>query len=357
VNSSEDRSQAADRDLATGTATKRLMQLATGFWVTKTVSAAVELDLFGLLSTTGGMTVDQVAKALGLDHRPADLLLAACASLDLLRKRGDQYTNSEISEDFLVTGRDNYFGALFRYMDRRAYPTWVDLVTALRTNRPVAWDPDTQDSVFSAEDRENIEVFWAAMHTISVSTARALAHAVDLGSRRRVLDLGGGTGTYSIELCRAIPHLSATTFDLPHISALAVQKIEEAGLDDRISVVEGNFFTDERLPAGHDVIILSSILHDWSEQDNVSLLEKCFEALPEGGLVVICEFILNGARTGPSLAALMGMHMLVETTGGKNYSGAEYVSWLTRAGFTDARVVEFAAPAANGAIVARRPER
>jgi 3-hydroxy-5-methyl-1-naphthoate 3-O-methyltransferase len=332
-----------------------LMQLATAFWTTKTVTAAVEFNLFGVVSDAGGMTVDDAAEALGIHHRPADLMLAACASLGLLRKQGDRYYNTEISEEFLVPGRDRYYGALFRYMERRAYPAWEGLVTALRTNRPVAWDPDTQDSVFSPEDRENVEVFWKAMHTISVFTAQALSRALDLTSHHRLLDLGGGSATYGIELCRIYPHLFATSYDLPHVSAIAAQKIEEVGMVDRVSVVAGDFFADAHLPTGHDVIILSSILHDWDETTNIGLLDKCFDALPPGGIVVVCESILNDDRTGPPEAALMGIHMLVETAAGKNYSGAEYTEWLTRAGFTDIRHLTFAAPAANGVIVATRP--
>jgi 3-hydroxy-5-methyl-1-naphthoate 3-O-methyltransferase len=332
-----------------------LMRLATAFWTTKTVTAAVEFNLFGVISDARGMTVEDAAEALGIQHRPADLLLAACASLGLLHKNGDRYHNNEISEEFLVPGRDRYYGALFQYVERRAYPAWAGLVTALRTNRPVAWDPDAQDSVFSPEDRENVEVFWKAMHTISVFTARALSRALDLTSRHRLLDLGGGSATYGIELCRSYPHLFATSFDLPHVSAIAAQKIEEAGMADRVSVVTGDFFADAHLPTGHDVIVLSSILHDWDEKSNIGLLDKCFDALSPGGIVVVCESILNDDRTGPLDAALMGVHMLVETTGGKNYSGAEYKEWLSRAGFADIRHLTFAAPAANGVIVATRP--
>jgi predicted O-methyltransferase YrrM len=332
-----------------------LMRLATAFWTTKTVTAAVEFNLFGVVSDAGGMTVEDVVEVLDIHHRPADLLLSACASLGLLHKRGDRYYNNEISEEFLVPGRDRYYGALFRYMERRAYPAWGDLVTALRTNRPAAWDPDAQDSVFSPEDRENVEVFWEAMHTISVFTAQALSRALDLTSYHRLLDLGGGSGTYGIELCRVYPHLFATSYDLPHVSAIAAQKIEEAGMADRVSVVTGDFFADAHLPTGHDVIVLSSILHDWDETANIGLLGKCFDALPPGGIVVVCESILNDDRTGPPDAALMGMHMLVETAGGKNYSGAEYAEWLTRAGFVDIRHLAFVAPAANGVIVGTRP--
>jgi len=123
-------------------------------------------------------------------------------------------------------------------------------------------------------------------------------------------------------------------------------------LTDRIETAGGNFF--EQLPEDHDVHLLSMILHDWDEAKNRALLRRSFEALPSGGAVVISELLVNDEKTGPAPAALMSLNMLIETEG-RNYTSAEYSAWLEEAGFRHVETVWFDAPAANGAVIGRKP--
>ncbi|GAB2802299.1 methyltransferase [Streptomyces daliensis] len=331
------------------------MQLASSFWAFKTLAAAVELELFTFLRDGRQATVKEVAEELGIHGRPADMFLAACASLGLLEKEGDGYRNSAVAEELLVAGRPRFFGGYVRFLSHREYPAWHDLTTALRENRPLTWDPENQESIFSAEDPVMMELFWEAMHSLSTSTAQVLAGTYDFGGHRRLLDIGGGSGAFPLEVCATYPGLSATVFDLPHVCPIAAEKIRQAGLDGAIDTVAGDFLADEPLPAGHDVAVLSMILHDWDESTGRALLRKCWEALEPGGVVLVVEWLLNPERTGPPAAALMGMNMIVETVGGQNYSEAEYADWLTDAGFREARVMRFDAMGANGAMVARKP--
>jgi hypothetical protein len=332
-----------------------LMDLVTGFWSFKTFAAAVELDLFTRLAGGRTLTVAGAGPELGLPERPADLLLAACASLGLLERSGEGYRNTALAEEFLVRGKPYYFGGQVTYCDRRTYLPWHRVGEALRTDRPLTWDPDTQDSMFTTADPQLLATFWEAMYSTSIFTARALAGAVDLGGRHRLLDVGGGSGAYPIELCRLRPGLTATVLDLPHVCELAAGKIELAGLGDRIGTHPGDFLTDAALPGGHDVLLLSMILHDWDEPTNRDLLAKAYAALPAGGLVIVSELLLDADRTGPAPAALMGMNMLVETVGGRNYSDAEYAGWLADTGFGQVRTVRFDAPGANGAVLGIKP--
>ncbi|MDG4766250.1 methyltransferase [Solwaraspora sp. WMMD406] len=333
-----------------------LMRLVTGFWSFKTLAAAVELDLFTRLAGGRTITVEQLCTEYGLAERPADTLLAACASLELLVKEPGAagYRNSPIAEEFLVVGRPYYFGGQVRYCDERTYLPWHRIGEALRTDRPLTWNPDTQGSVFSDVDPQMLGLFWEAMYAASIFTARALGGAYDFGAHQRLLDVGGGSGAYPIELCRRFPALRASVYDLPHVVPIAAEKVKAAGLTERIDTIAGDFFTDETLPLGYDVMLLSMILHDWDEPTNRRLLDRCHAALPSGGIVVISELLLNPDRTGPPEAALMGMNMLVETAGGRNYSETEYADWLADAGFGSIRTVIFDAPGANGALIARK---
>lgn len=330
-----------------------LLRLTNGFMSFKTFAAAVELDVFTRLANGRSVTAGEFAAELGLARRPADLLLAACASLDLLDKTGDRYRNTPLAEKFLVAGRPNYFGGFVRFYDQ-LYPGWHHVVDALRTNRPVMWDAAERDTPFSADDPMMMETFWEAMHSLAGSTAAALAEVHDFGRYRRLLDVGGGSGGFPIELCGRFPDLSATVYELPHVCPIATEKVKTAGLDGRIDTVAGDYHADPALPGGYDVILLSQVLHCEGEGTGRALLAKCFAALPPGGVLLVCELLLNAERTGPPAAALMGMNMLVGQLEGQNYAESEYRTWLTDTGFADVEVVRFEAAGANGAVVARK---
>lgn len=332
-----------------------LMELTTGFWRFKALAAAVDLGLFTTLSGLRDANAAELTAALDLDPRPARMLLASCTSLGLLVRDNGRYRNSETAEHFLVEGRPHWFGGFVRYSDRHAYPAWHQLQEALRNNRPTTWDPDAQESAFVTADPAILEDFWGAMFTLSSFTADALADAYDFTPHQRLLDVGGGTGAFPIGLCRRHPHLQATVLDLPRITAMARQKITTHGLSHAVTTHDGDFLTDPALPTGHDVILLSMILHDWDEATGRALLAKCHAALPPGGAVVICELVLDDDETGPAPAALMGLNMLIETRSGHNYTHGEYTDWLTGAGFTDTTTVPLVAAGANAAIIARKP--
>ncbi|WP_020129776.1 methyltransferase [Streptomyces sp. 303MFCol5.2] len=332
-----------------------LMELTTGFWRFKALAAAVDLGLFTTLSGLGSANAAELTAALHLDPRPARMLLASCASLGLLVRENDRYRNSETAEHFLVEGRPHWFGGFVRYSDRHAYPAWHDLQKALLTNRPTTWDPDTQESAFVTADPAILNDFWGAMFTLSSFTADALADAHDFTPHRRLLDVGGGTGAFPAGLCRRYPHLRATVLDLPRVTAMTREKMAGLGLEHAVSTHDGDFLAEPALPEGHDVFLLSMILHDWDEATGRALLTKCHAALPTGGTVIICELVLDNDETGPAPAALMGLNMLIETRSGHNYTHAEYTDWLTGAGFTDITTVPLVAAGANAAIVARKP--
>lgn len=319
------------------------------------MAAAHELGLFAHLSGTVGTTIEGLAQALGIDQRPAQMLLTGCASLGLLEKRDGRYQNSALAEEFLVPGKPYYFGGFVQLHDKRAYQPWGRLTDGIRQNRPLSWDPDKRKDPFDGENPLLLATFWEAMHSLSIFTARVLGEAIDFGRFTRLLDVGGGSGAYDIELCRRYPRLRATVYDLPLVAEIAAGKIKGAGLGDRIQTIAGDFFADAAFPGGHDVILLSMIMHDWGDADDGTLLHKCYEALPSGGAVIICELLVDDDKAGPAAAALMSLMMLVETLEGRNYTAAEYSDWLRDLGFVNVQTVPFEAAGANGAVVGYKP--
>jgi hypothetical protein len=333
-------------------AANQLMTLTTGLWATQTLVAAVELDLFTVLAERGGSDVAGVADALSIEVRPADALLTACTALGLLECTDGVFANAPVATNFLVRGRGDFFGDYVRMLQAYVNPGWMRVTEAVRTNRPSRDTPKPEQSVFAADNRPVL--FWEGLAPLSRVTARALATSVDFGQSSTLLDIGGGGAEFSLALCQHYPGLTAIVYDLPHVCSIAESRIALAGQSDRVRVQSGDFFADPQLPGGADAILLSMILHDWDVPQNRELLSKCFQSLPAGGMVVISELLVDSDRRGPLDAALMGMNMLVGTHG-RNYTEPEYHAWLRDAGFVDVRTVRFQAPAANGAVLGRKP--
>ncbi|MEV4435805.1 methyltransferase [Streptomyces sp. NPDC049585] len=332
-----------------------LMAIADGFRVAKVLAVALEFDLFTHVSGTDGITPAELAGREGLQERPARLLLTACASLGLLDKRAGRYVNSELAEEFLVRGKRYFFGDLVTFTDRREYDAWGKLADAVRGNRPVTWDPDTAETLFDPADEQMADLFPKALHAGAVFTARAMALSLDFHPYRKLLDVGGGLGSFCGELCRHYPHLSATVFDLPFVVGMADKHLAQTSVADRVDTIGGDFFAED-LPRGYDAILLTNVLHDWDADRCATLLGKCHAALGSGGTVIVGEAFLDDEGTGPVAGAVAGLNMLVETADGANRSRAEYTAMLTAAGFTDIRRAGFVmdAPLANGALLARK---
>lgn len=328
-----------------------LMQLVTGFWASKTLAAAVDLDLFTRLSGQG--TTAQELSMLSLHSRPAEMLLSACAALGLLEKHEGRYCNSPLSEEFLVRGKPQYFGGYVTMQDKRLYLVANRLTEALKTNRAQTWgDHPGLFEAISANPEEQC-IFTEAMHSISTQSGRAVAEAFDFAPYRELLDVGGGSGAYCIEAVRHFPHLRAVVFDIPPALEVAQEKITQAGLSDRITTRVGDFFS-EALPRGSDVLLLSMILHDWTPEKNAMILRKCFDALPSRGALIVSELMMDDDKTGPIPAAMMSMIMLIETEG-RNYTWAEYTEWLEETGFQEIQRIPLKSPGANGILVGHKP--
>jgi hypothetical protein len=293
-----------------------------------------------------------VAKGLGIAERPAEILVTASTALGLVVRDGTRVVNAPVAERYLVRGADYYFGDYVRMVRDHAYPGWLRIGEAIRSNSPSRYTPEQQSNIFDAESRAKL--FWTGLYPLSAVTARALAGAVDLSASAKLLDVGGGGAAFDIELCRRYPDLRATVYDLPHVCTFTAERIRDAGLSGRIGVHPGDFFADEDLPSGHDTILLSMILHDWDEPRNAEILGKCFRALPSGGTIVVSELLVDDDKTGPLDAALMSVNMLAGTWG-RNYTAREYGDWLRAAGFDSVWTLRFRAPGANGAVVARKP--
>ncbi|MBW2091729.1 MAG: methyltransferase domain-containing protein, partial [Deltaproteobacteria bacterium] len=182
-------------------------------------------------------------------------------------------------------------------------------------------------------DIDGMKAFIGAMHVVGARNAPKVVAAVNPGKARNLIDVGGGSGTYTLAFLEAAPDMKATIFDLPPVIEMARERVEQAGMMDRVTLVPGNFYEDE-LPSGHDLALLSAIIHQNSLEQNLDLYRKVFRSLNPGGRLVIRDHVMEPDRTRPVDGAMFAVNMLVNTPGGGTWTFDEIKDGLTKAGFT-----------------------
>ncbi|MGD0496947.1 MAG: methyltransferase [Bryobacteraceae bacterium] len=305
------------------------------FQESRAILTALELDLFTAVG--GGAAAPEAAAAMGVDVRAGEMLLNAMTALGLLVKQDGAFRNTPVAARyFTAASPDNARPALMHIA--HLWARWSALTECVRVGAPA----DRPDG--GAGDEEWTEAFIAAMHRFASERVGAVVRAIGPGSIRRMLDVGGGSGAYSIAFAEANPGLRADILDLPAVIPIARRHIERAGVADRVHLRSGDLRSD-KLGEGYDLAFVSAICHMLGEDENRDLLRRCYDALAEGGRVAIQDFILEPDKTEPKQAALFALNMLVGTRAGSAYSEPEYAAWLAEAGFREIRRVRLPGPA------------
>jgi predicted O-methyltransferase YrrM len=306
-----------------------------------------ELGIYDALAK-GPLTAPEVASHLGTAARSTELLLNACVALGLLQKGGDKYANSPLADEILVRGKPGYVGRVIA-KEREFYGPWGQLPQAVREDK-AQLAPMTERL---RQDPDRARNFLLALHDLGLMNGSALPDYVDLSGRQRLLDVGGGVGTYSILLAQDNPDLQAVILDLPEVQELAEEMVASYGLSDRISFQGGDFYAPS-LGEDYDVVLLSNILHDNSEEACQELLRKCYDALADGGLVVVNEFYLEDNKANPPVSGIFSLLMILENQGAAEYPASEIERWLLSAGFVDPVAQRLPEPSPMVVIVARK---
>src|SRR5271166_3684265 len=306
-----------------------LYELTRAYMPSRALLTALELDVFTAVGD--GASPAAVAQKIGAEPRATEMLLNALASLKLLEKRDSTFFNSAASARFFTEGsRDNARGGLLHtaYLWHR----WSSLTECVRAGtQPRVGHGDWTNAFIAAMDRNAKE------------RAGAVVKALAPYEFQRVLDLGGGSGAYSIALARAVPGLKAEILDTSDVVPLTREYIRKARLANRISARVGDMLSDP-LGEGYDLVLVSAICHMFSADENRTLFERALNALAPKGRIVVQDFILEPDKTAPRAAALFALNMLVGTTAGSTYSEPEYANWLRDAGFTEVRRVRLPGP-------------
>jgi hypothetical protein len=320
-----------------------IMQLGLGFWASKTLLSAVELDLFTEIAK-GPATAEAVGARLGLHPRGTRDFLDALVSLKVLERDADgRYYNAPEAATFLDRSRPSYMGGMLEMANARLYPFWGSLTEALRTGRPQN-EARSGDDFFGAlyADPARLEGFLGAMSGLSLGAARAIARKFPWGDYKTFADVGGAQGGLPVQVALAHAHLSGLNFDLPAVRPVYERYVAAHGLSERLGFRPGDFFKDP-MPAA-DVLVMGHILHDWNLEQKRALLARAYEALPEGGALIVYEALIDDARRENTLGLLMSLNMLIETPGGFDYTGEDCRRWMREAGFRETRVEHLVGP-------------
>jgi predicted O-methyltransferase YrrM len=307
-----------------------ISRIAYGFMASKALFAALNLDLFSML--TEPRTLDDLVKQSGVATHRLRTLLATLTSLGLIARDDAVFRNSPASERYLARSGRAYFADYYRYqIDRQMYRALEQLDAGL------AGDISQLTFVAAAEflsDPAEAEAFSRAQHAGSLGPALEFAKTVELTGTRTLLDVAGGSGAFSITLCSRYPELSATIIDFPNVIEVARRYVSEAGLNDRISLIGGDALETE-WPDRQDTVLLSYLLSAVAEPDIPALIAQSFEALRPGGRLIIHDFMLDDNEQGPALAAQWFLVNLAFQPNAMSFSAAALIDLSATQGFVN----------------------
>ena len=320
-----------------------IMQLGLGFMASKTLLSAIEVGIFTTLAD-GPMSADELITKLKLHPRSARDFFDALVSLGMLQRDGDLYRNAPETDHYLVRGKLTYLGGMLEMANERLYPFWGSLTEGLRTGEPQNEVKSGGAGLFEAlyNDPDRLSLFLGAMTGLSMGASKAIAEKFPWKDFQSVVDVGGAQGGLLVQLALAHEHLRGSNFDLPVVGPIFEEYVSSNGLSDRLKFLPGNFFEDPIPPA--DVITMGHILHDWDLDQKRLLLEKAYNALPQGGALIVFEALIDDERRQNAFGLLMSLNMLIETPGGFDYTGKDCSEWMRATGFTSTSVVHLAGP-------------
>ncbi len=304
---------------------EKVLGEARCYWNSRVILSAAELDIFTRLHENP-IACDELARSCGCDARALRRLLDCLITSGLLEKRESRYVPTETGMYLSARHPESILPMVLHL--NTVWRNWDKLTETVRNGYNPVLEP-----VLDSPHPHETEAFVGAMHVVGRDIAGEIAGYCDLSGFQRLLDIGGASGTYTIAFLQENPQLEAVLFDLPGVIPMAEQRLRHAGLFDRVRLAAGDFYRDE-LPGGCDVALLSAIIHQNSQSENIALLRKVYRALSPGGALIIRDHVMDETRTKPASGALFALNMLVNTSGGDTYTFSEIENMLKTSGFT-----------------------
>jgi SAM-dependent methyltransferase len=288
----------------TGATPDLILQLATSFMVTRYLIAAVEVGMFEALGDTM-LDLDALAARIAVPRRTARICADAMVALGLLERDGPLYRNSPAADAFLSGRGPRDLRPFVGLVDLR-YPAWAEFTQAIRAGQAPSFitrlDPETQ------------RVYSAGVESVTAGSARALAGTYEFGQHQRLLDLGGGTGSFLIPILERHPAIECGLFDLPSVIPLARENLKAHESGSRVQFYEGDLLRDQ-LPAGYDAFLLANVVHVLTPEHNRDLLERVHASAPSGARLLLVDFWTDPTHTQPVFATIMAGQFLLSGEG------------------------------------------
>ena len=335
--------QTAAVEPATQVTPDAIMQLGLAFWGSKTLLSAVEVGVFSELADAGALDGEALRERLGLHPRSASDFFDALVALGMLERDEGRYANTPATELFLDRGKPSYVGGILEMANARLYGFWGSLTEGLRTGAPQN-EAKGGENFFEAlyADPARLAQFARAMSAVSGGAAQAIAAKFPWQDHSTVIDIGCAEGAVPVQVALVHDHITGGGFDLPPIEPIFDAYVARFGLGERLRFTAGDFFTDP-LPEA-DVLVMGHILHDWDLDEKRLLLHKAYDALPDGGALIVYEAIIDDERRSNAFGLLMSLNMLIETPGGFDYTGADCRGWMQETGFSESYVEPLLGP-------------
>ncbi len=318
---------------------QEILEVQWQYRASRGLMAAHQLGIFHALRTP--RRIQEIASLCATDPTFTEKLLIICCALGLVEKQQDRYHLTPLGRDLMLPESLRNIGSVLHYGEHLWW-FWTGLADVVRTGRTES-APQAPEAFLRSAYLHGI---WMMHGLASNGPAQWLARSVDLSSRSRLLDVGGGPGTFSIALCQKYRHLTAVIWDLPEVAAIAEENLKRYHMTDRIALQKGDWNTDD-FGSGYDCLLMSNILHG-PESNAQMKLSKAFNALIPGGLLIVHDFFLNDDRSGPLSAALFNMMVGA-------YTISEMMDEILVAGFINVQAISRDERRGSGIVTAIRP--
>eukprot|EP01097_Dermamoeba_algensis_P000612 TRINITY_DN1209_c0_g1_i3.p1 TRINITY_DN1209_c0_g1~~TRINITY_DN1209_c0_g1_i3.p1 ORF type:complete len:368 (-),score=82.44 TRINITY_DN1209_c0_g1_i3:127-1197(-) len=318
-----------------------VLTLLNGFRNSKVLFASAKLGLFGELMSAP-KSAQQLATQLNLSEDGLERLLNACVALDLLKKLpNDEYELPSSGKKLLCPQSETNVLGYIHHSNETLYKLWEKLEFSVKSGKHCwreAFQLKEDQGIFEQlyRSKEDLRRFLQGMRSFALQTMNydAIFSAFDLSKYKLWSDVGGATGILMVNACKKYPNIQTQVLDLPAVLEITEEYLskEEEEVRKRVNLVPLDFF-QQSFPSS-DLFILSRILHDWTDEQVIGILKKVYDALPNGGGVLIAEVLLNENRTSPYWGTIQNLNMLVVTEG-KERNWSQFASLLSAVGFTN----------------------
>ena len=329
----------------------RITQAGLAFWQSRCLLSAIELGIFTEIGLSGKTRRD-IGASLNLHPRGLPDFLDGLVAMEFLEREGNGesavYKNTVETSRFLDRNSPEYMGGYLEMASTRLFPFWSGLTETLRTGKPQNEIKDSGTPYFEElyRDKRRLELYANAMAGMSRANFQAFADAFDFTTYRTLCDIGGAGGQLSIEVARKHPHMSCISADLAPMVPFARRSVAAAGLSDRIQVVTCDMFSNPWPQA--DVITMGMVLHNWSVENQIALIHRAYETLPQNGSFVIIENLIDDDRRQNLFGMMMSLNMLVSCGNATDFTKREFTEWCSQAGFRQIDFVHLAGPCSAG---------